>query len=79
MLRHGRFSGVDVKGLRKSTIASRLFLFISSRCVLWQGLKVRANGSGNEVEPYKYTVTKEYVGLRLNELVKRQDLSKFVL
>ena len=41
-----------------------------------QAQTARLSGSD---EPYKFVITKEYVAQRLGELVKRQDLSKYVL
>ena len=41
-----------------------------------QAQKARLSGSS---ESYKFVITKEYVGQRLGDLVKRQDLSKYVL
>jgi len=41
-----------------------------------QAQTARLSGSD---EPHKFVITKEYVGQRLNDLVKRQDLSKYVL
>ena len=41
-------------------------------------MKAKADDSSSS-DSHKYVVTKDYVGKRLGDLVKRQDLSKFVL